>query len=187
MDSVRKRGWIGWARLRKPWIYRTSRDWRGRGPAEGREKGLGLRGERRAARGRRVCRRRWRRRAGGISREGSCCGLRGWRCPVRPWCRGRRSGAWRVQSAATGSAIQSGVAAGGLASALQWKRRYPPRRRNSRRASADFLEMPGSRAMSSAVAFLMRATLPNFSKRSFFLLGEMPGQSSRRLSFMRRR
>jgi len=60
-------------------------------------------------------------------------------------------------------------------------------RRNSSIASADFLEMPGTLAMSSALAALMRVTQPNFSSKRRFLLGDMPGQSSNRLSRMRRR
>ena len=41
--------------------------------------------------------------------------------------------------------------------------------------------------LAAAGVFFKRATLPNFSNRRRFLFADMPGQSSSRLSFMRRR
>ena len=68
---------------------------------------------------------------------------------------------------------------------LDWRTEvcdYVSRFRKSRIAWADFSEMPGRVAISSGVAALMRATLPNFSSSRRFLLADMPGQSSSRLS-----
>ena len=58
---------------------------------------------------------------------------------------------------------------------------------HSRIASAVFSEIPGIAAISLALAFRMRSTLPNFCSSACFFFGETAGQSSNRLSYIRRR
>ena len=60
-------------------------------------------------------------------------------------------------------------------------------RSHSNICSAAFSEIPGIAAISLASVFLNRATLPNFSNKTAFRFGDIPGQSSNKLSFIRRR
>ncbi len=58
---------------------------------------------------------------------------------------------------------------------------------HSMMASADFSEKPGRFEISPTLALRIRSTLPNFFSKACFFFGEIAGQSSSRLSFIRRR